>query len=249
MHHHQTDLHVDEPVDILHPSRRRPLSKRLVILGVVGVATAAMAAGWAGASIPSSTDGKIYSCYSQSTGTWRPIDYPGVKCKTGETMLAWNQAGPQGAPGVAGPTGPTGPAGPAGPPGPVGPVGATGAQGPKGDTGPTGATGPQGPAGDAGPTGATGPAGAVSQVIVRVVSVPLDPPGIASTEVFCSASEKVVGGSVNVFPDGDGSVLVSRPIASTNGGPPPPGTSALGWHGLATGPVGDLLVVNVFCAS
>jgi len=38
----------------------------------------------------------IHTCYSQSTGTWRPIDYPTVKCKAGETQLDFNQKGVKG---------------------------------------------------------------------------------------------------------------------------------------------------------
>ncbi len=140
-------------------------------VGVVGGVTLAMLAGavsltWA--AIPG-TDGVISSCYSQSTATWRPIDYPTQKCKNGETRLFWSQTGPQGPTGPEGPTGPAGATGAAGPAGPTGPAGATGATGPVGPAGATGATGPEGaagPAGATGPEGAAGPAGVSGHEIV-----------------------------------------------------------------------------------
>jgi hypothetical protein len=48
--------------------------------------------------IPDST-GVIHSCYSQATGTFRPINTeanPPQRCKSGETELTWNQQGPRG---------------------------------------------------------------------------------------------------------------------------------------------------------
>jgi hypothetical protein len=95
------------------------------------------------ATIPDSSTGIIHTCYSQSLGTWRPIDTqtsPPQKCKSGEAQLDFNQKGPQG---------PTGPAGPAGPPGPQGAQGAQGPQGPAGPPGPEGDQGPAGPPGAA----------------------------------------------------------------------------------------------------
>ncbi len=110
-------------------------------------------------------------CYHKNSGMLRIIGDPIVGCKPNETMIQWNQVGPQGEPGPAGSQGPTGPAGPAGAtgpqgePGPAGPQGLTGSagpagpQGPKGDTGLTGPAGPQGPKGDTGPAGPQGPKG------------------------------------------------------------------------------------------
>jgi Collagen triple helix repeat (20 copies) len=97
----------------------------------------ALAGGIAYATIPD-TNGVIHSCYSQSLGTWRPIDYPTQKCKSGETQLDFNQKGPQGSVGPAGPQGPKGDTGPAGPAGPAGQDGAAGPQGPQGEPGPVG---------------------------------------------------------------------------------------------------------------
>ena len=63
--------------------------------------------------------GTITACYAKSGGAVRIID-PSTYCKSTETLINWNQAGPMG---------------------PQGP------QGVKGNTGATGATGPAGPAG------------------------------------------------------------------------------------------------------
>ena len=101
---------------------------------LIGLLAAALFGGVAWAAIPDSS-GVIHTCYSQSTGTWRPIDYPTQKCKSGETQLDLNQKGPK----VD-----TGPAGP------------------KGDPGVKGDTGPAGPKGDSGPQGLKGDAGAVA---------------------------------------------------------------------------------------
>ena len=70
------------------------------------VAAFALAAGsiTAYASIPDS-GGTIHSCYSQATGTWRPIDTettPPDMCKRGEKELDWNTQGPAGQPGADG---------------------------------------------------------------------------------------------------------------------------------------------------
>jgi hypothetical protein len=85
-------------------TRMSSLRSRLVV-ALVGAGAMAAVGSVAYATIPDSTSGVIHSCYSQSLGTWRPIDYPTQKCKSGETQLDFNQRGPQG---------PTGPAGPAG---------------------------------------------------------------------------------------------------------------------------------------
>lgn len=58
-----------------------------------------------------------------------------------------------------------------------------------------------------------------------------------------------MGGSVNVLPDGDGTVLVSRPTSENGQDSPDNGSAATGWRGIATSTgAGDLLVVHVFCA-
>jgi hypothetical protein len=77
-------------------------------------------------SIPDES-GVVHTCYSQSNGTWRPIDAPTQKCKNGETPLDFNQKGPKGDAGQQGAPG------------------TPGAQGAPGAKGATGADGPRGP--------------------------------------------------------------------------------------------------------
>jgi hypothetical protein len=115
------------------------LRSRLVA-ALAGAGAMAALGGVAYATIPDSTTGVIHSCYSQATGTWRPIDMqanPPQRCKSGETQLDLNQKGPKGDPGSVGPAGPVG------------------QKGDKGDTGPAGPPGPQGAPGPQGPAGAS----------------------------------------------------------------------------------------------
>ena len=58
--------------------------KRRWPLAFVAVAATAILVTIAGAAIPDG-NGVIHTCFSQSTGTWRPIDAPTQKCKSGET--------------------------------------------------------------------------------------------------------------------------------------------------------------------
>jgi hypothetical protein len=82
------------------------MSRKLVVSLVAVIAVAATSAAFA--SIPDS-NGVIHTCFSQSQGTWRPIDPDaGQKCKSGDKQLDVNQKG------VKGDIGPQGPAGPAG---------------------------------------------------------------------------------------------------------------------------------------
>jgi type VI secretion system secreted protein Hcp len=93
-------------------TRSRALKIALPLAAVLGAGTAV-----AIASIPSSSDGVIYACYSTtgtgtSAGALRVIDADANQtCSTGEATLTWNQ------------TGPTGPVGPQGDPGPSGDTG------------------------------------------------------------------------------------------------------------------------------
>lgn len=80
----------------------------------------------------------------------------GGRCRSNETLLKWNVAGPAG---PAGPTGRAGQPGVAGPQGPAGQPGAVGPAGPQGATGAQGAVGPQGPIGLQGPMGPHGTPG------------------------------------------------------------------------------------------
>ena len=85
------------------------------------------------ASIPGS-DGVIYGCFKKSGGSLRVIDRSVTNCSRDETLISWNQTGPEGPQGPQGETGPQGPAGPQGAEGPAGPTGPAGPQGPSGIT-------------------------------------------------------------------------------------------------------------------
>jgi hypothetical protein len=83
-------------------------------------------------------NGVISGCFSKDGGALRILDTALGGCGTNETMLTWNQPGPQGLAGPAGPQGATGTTGTAGQPGPVGfegPAGATGLAGRSGQAG------------------------------------------------------------------------------------------------------------------
>lgn len=127
----------------------RPTRTRVGVVVLCVAGTVAAATGLSSASIPDATTGLITSCYA--SGTWRPIDAPTQKCRSGETQLTWNQRGP---------VGPVGPAGPTGATGATGPQGLQGVQGPTGPQGLQGVQGPIGPQGLQGPTGAAGANGA-----------------------------------------------------------------------------------------
>lgn len=113
------------------------LPNRLGIPLVIAITTVLLGTRLASAAIPDPT-GVYRGCFTKSGDALRVIDYPREACKSGETMISWNSAGP---------TGPTGPQGPQGPQGPVGPIGPVGADGPAGPAGPAGPEGPQGPSG------------------------------------------------------------------------------------------------------
>jgi len=110
---------------------KRALGCRMFRVLLAAGALLALAGGIAYAKIPDS-GGVIHTCYSQSLGTWRPIDTetnPPQRCKSSETQLDFNQKGPKGD---------TGPIGPAGRAGADGNDGALGPQGPQGERGPAG---------------------------------------------------------------------------------------------------------------
>jgi hypothetical protein len=187
---------------------------------------AAVAGGVAWATIPDS-GGVIHTCYSQSTGTWRPIDYPTARCKSGETLLEFNQKG------VKGDTGPQGPPGPQGGKGDQGPQGLQGLQGLQGIQGPKGDKGDTGPAGPPGPSGISG---------YEVVTANVDVGGFGSTatEAVCPAGKKVLGGGVWTHHS-----LVSRsaPTPDLSG-------SWHGWAGAVSNPFidGETITVYAICA-
>lgn len=97
-----------------------------------------------GYSLAAAQDNNVvyYACVNNSSGEMKIVS-EGVKCSKNQTLIYWNQVGPQGPQGLQGEQGPIGPTGQQGPTGPQGP------QGEQGPAGPTGQQGPQGPAGSA----------------------------------------------------------------------------------------------------
>jgi hypothetical protein len=93
--------------------------------------------GWAVATIAlagsalAQTPAVIKTCVKNEDGNMRFIAHGA--CKANETLLTWNQAGPQGPAGPQGLQGIAGPAGPQGPAGSIGPQGPAGPQGSPGD--------------------------------------------------------------------------------------------------------------------
>lgn len=85
---------------------------------------------------------QIRACANRQTGALRLL--ASGKCRQGERLVVWSQAGPEGPQGEAGPSGPAGPSGAVGPSGPAGPTGPSGPPG-AGGSGPQGPAGPQGP--------------------------------------------------------------------------------------------------------
>ncbi len=165
-------------------------------LMITGVLAASI--GWV-----SATADVIYNaCVNNSSGTIFMVAAEEA-CKSNETRIEWNMAGPpgpQGVQGIQGEAGPPGEPGPIGPPGPQGPPGLQGLQGPQGLPGETGAAGPRGAAGEQGPAGPQGQPG------------PQGPPGpAASAGELCPEGESVYG-----F-DGEGHIL-----CAAGGAPPPP---------------------------
>lgn len=102
----------------------KAIPKLAAATAVVALGVAAAASG----AIPSGPDGVIHACYQKpgllaNPGAVRVIDtQQGLRCRSNETALQWNQAGPKGDPG---------------PPGPVGPPGSKGDPGAVGQTGPS----------------------------------------------------------------------------------------------------------------
>ena len=78
-------------------SRLRPYLGPVIALLVV----LALGAGTVYAAIPNGS-GTYYACLTKSSGVVRLINYPKVKCATGERFIKWSQQGPAGAAGRAG---------------------------------------------------------------------------------------------------------------------------------------------------
>lgn len=174
-------------------TRHRPRRMRSVLGAIIGVGTLGVA-GIAATSIPGQ-GGVINACYNNINGGLRVIDSATtVVCKTGETAIQWNQAGPEG------PVGPQGPGGPPGPAGSAGPVG------------PQGSAGPEGPVGAQGPVGPAGPAGATGYEVVRTSGETNTADGKAQAAT-CPSGKKAVGGGGSVSSGGTGSSGVVASVA------------------------------------
>lgn len=107
----------------------------------------------------------FYGCMSNSTGLVRKIGADVPQCSQNETLVSWNQVGPQGPTGIQGPQGQKGDkgnageqglAGTKGDSGNIGPVGPRGLQGPQGTQGSMGPQGEKGEKGDKGDPGKPG---------------------------------------------------------------------------------------------
>ncbi len=143
-------------------------SKYLMRLLAVGASAAAVLGGgsFALAADSAAPTGTVYSACVTALGhslyNFKVNGTP--KCFRGDTLISWNQTGPQG------------PAGPQGP------------KGDKGDTGATGATGATGPLGPQGPAGTFGSIHTFSE------SVAVANNQAASLEVGCDSGTLISGG-------------------------------------------------------
>jgi hypothetical protein len=199
------------------------MTKRDIAAAAAGaVAATVLAGGAAWAAIPDS-GGVVHTCYSQSNGTWRPVDYPATKCKGGETQLDIDQKGVKGDTGLQGPAGLKGDKGDTGATGPQGErglQGEQGIQGPKGDPGDQGRQGVQGPKGDQGiqgPQGDPGPAGPPGGgVSVGIETAELDiPPGTSRTgDALCPQGQTLTGGGVEAHAPTDPAGVYSAVLSS-----------------------------------
>jgi hypothetical protein len=91
--------------------------------------------------------------------------------------------------------------------------------------------------------------GLVSQVVNRDALQSVNAGDDVTLDSYCQAGEFAVGGSVNIIPDGTGTVITSRPIGDSFGDSPDNGSSMVGWRGVVHADAGGLLDVHVFCAS
>jgi Collagen triple helix repeat (20 copies) len=188
-------------------TRLQFVSPLIVALAMLGVG---LGLGVAGRAVFAQSGGEIYACYGNENGQLRISE----SCRQSESVISWNQVGPQGPEGLQGPQGepglqgeqgpqgepgPEGSRGPRGSEGPQGEQGPQGEPGPKGDTGSQGEPGPegiQGLAGPAGPQGPQGPGGVAGyQIVTGDASVP--PMGFAIVEARCPDGTQVLGGGYN----------------------------------------------------
>lgn len=196
---------------------KRALGRRAVRVILAAGALLALAGGIAYATVPG-TDGVIHSCYSQSLGTWRPIDTqanPPQKCKSGETQLDFNQRG------RLGPTGPVGPAGKDG-------VTVTSTSLVQGDSscanggsrfdsasGTTYAC--NGANGKDGAQGPPGPSGSSNYRVITAAGD--DTTSLSQATAHCPAATTAIGGGAEIAGGIGAAVLFSsKPIPNGNGG-------------------------------
>jgi hypothetical protein len=72
----------------------------------------------------------------------------------------------------------------------------------------------------------------------------------ATLDELCPDGTVAIGGSVNIIPDGDGTIQVSRPDGDTFGDSPDNGGALVGWRGIATATNNDDVIdVHAYCAS
>jgi collagen triple helix repeat protein len=198
--------------------------KSILLAPIVSCILALACSGWA------SADTTYYACVSRGGGLDLVSTSPRT-CPAGESLISWNEAGPQGPQGPQGSPGPQGPAGPAGAVGavgPAGPAGPVGAVGPAGPAGPAGALGPAGPQGLPGAQGAQGIPG-VSGYQIFSRSMTLDYPyPTVSGAVFCPVGQKALGGGVSIDDTSIFGIKGSRPLLPGDYGVYDRG----GWQGI-----------------
>ncbi|HUG14712.1 MAG TPA: hypothetical protein VMM78_06795 [Thermomicrobiales bacterium] len=153
---------------------RRPRAPALIAALILAIGTTFVAYG----NDPGDT---YYACLTPG-GTLSDVNVSPDEtpaCPANQTLISWNQTGPQGIQGEQGPQGEKGD---------------TGEPGPKGDTGEQGEIGPQGPAGPQGEQGERGPAA------VRTVVVILNLPAgeTRRADAFCESNELATGGGYEI---------------------------------------------------
>lgn len=172
------------------------LKSPLVSAIVSALVTASLVGGVAIAQ--TSSTGVITACVGQN-GNLRLVD-DASECRGQETVITWNQQGPEGPQGPAG--GPEGPQGPEGPEGPAGPQGEQGIQGEPGVDGIDGVSG---------------------WVQANNLDVPASPNSFAQAVASCPAGKKVLGGGFHgsAVVDETGTqrleILHSRPTSGGTG--------------------------------
>lgn len=192
-------------------------SRYLMRFGVIAATAAAVLGGGSFALAASSaTSDTVYSaCVNFGHSMYNFTVNGTPRCNSGDTLISWNQTGPQGPAGPQGPKGDTGATGATGPKGATGATGAAGAQGPKGDTGATGAQGPKGDTGATGATGPQGPAGTFGALHAEHYALTV-PSGDEGAFVAACLTGTVVSGGIDMggFQPG-ATIQASRPEPQT----------------------------------